>query len=135
MVKKHWLTADKAASLQFPSAELAKTAKVKTQGGDCIGPVFFICQAVKAELTQKGFDEARQAAGGYRVYTTIDQTAENAARDAVKAHNGNYLTVRHRQGPRKRARLGATGRRCNPRDVRRRRRLPDYPTARTRART
>ena len=40
--------------------------------------MFFICQAVKAELTKNGFDEARQAAGGYRVVTTIDKDCTEA---------------------------------------------------------
>jgi membrane peptidoglycan carboxypeptidase len=90
MVKKHWLTADKAAGMQFPDQALKNGVSQKKQGGDCVGPVFFICQAVKAELTKNGFDEARQAAGGYRVYTTIDQAAQKAAGQAVRDHNGNY---------------------------------------------
>jgi membrane peptidoglycan carboxypeptidase len=89
MVKKHWLTADKAAQLQFPKV-LARNSKA-VHNSDCIGPKFFICQAVKAELTDNGFDEARQAAGGYRVITTIDKAAQDAAVQAVQSHKGDYL--------------------------------------------
>jgi membrane peptidoglycan carboxypeptidase len=88
MVKHHWLTSDQAASLSYPDV-IAPNSN-KAHNSDCVGPRFFICQAVKAELVQKGFDEARQAAGGYRVTTTIDKTAQDAAVKAVNAHNGNY---------------------------------------------
>jgi membrane peptidoglycan carboxypeptidase len=90
MVKKHWLTPDKAAALQYPAVQARDSKAV--HNSDCAGPKFFICQAVKAELNDRGFDEARLAAGGYRVITTIDYKAQNAARDAVKAHDGNYLS-------------------------------------------
>jgi membrane peptidoglycan carboxypeptidase len=88
MVKKGWLSADKGASLQYPN--VLKTTNKGVHNSDCVGPKFFICQAVKAELTKNGFDEARQAAGGYKVITTIDKAAQDAAVAAVKAHNGNY---------------------------------------------
>src|SRR5438270_391292 len=41
-------------------------------------------------LTDNGFDDARQAAGGYRVITTIDFQAQDAAVKAVRAHDGDY---------------------------------------------
>jgi membrane peptidoglycan carboxypeptidase len=91
MVKQHWLTGDKAASLQFPSAQLTKGQK-SAHSADCVGPKFFICQAVKGQLIEDGFDEARQAAGGYRVVTTIDYDAQKAAQDAVKTHKGDYIS-------------------------------------------
>jgi len=87
MVKKGWLTADKAASLSYPSVKPQSAAR----SGDCTSWRFFVCQAVKEELTRDGIDEARQAAGGYRVYTTIDKTAQDAALAAVKAHSGGYV--------------------------------------------
>src|SRR5438067_7739865 len=89
MVKHHWLTSDQAASLHYPDDSLQNADKTK-HNSDCVGPKFFICQAVKAELVQKGFDEARQAAGGYRVTTTIDKKAQDAAVAAVGDHHGNY---------------------------------------------
>ena len=88
MVKHHWLTSDQASSLNYP--DVLGPNSHRAHNSDCTGPKFFICQAVKAELVQKGFDEARQAAGGYRVITTIDKTAQDAAVKAVAAHNGDY---------------------------------------------
>src|SRR3954462_893275 len=89
MVKKHWLTAEKAAELQYP--QVLGRANKKVHNSDCVGWKFFVCQAAKAELTRSGIDESRQAAGGYRVFTTIDRTAQGAAVGAVTAHEGNYL--------------------------------------------
>jgi membrane peptidoglycan carboxypeptidase len=90
MVKEHWLTGAQASALRYPDAAL-KHGRSTAHNSDCVGPKFFICQAVKAELVRDGFDEARQAAGGYRVTTTIDQTAQKAASDAVAAHHGDYV--------------------------------------------
>src|SRR4051794_16159865 len=88
MVKKHWLTAEKAAQLQYPQVQARDSKKV--HNSDCVGWRFFVCQAVKEELTRDGIDEARQAAGGYRVFTTIDKAAQSAAVAAVEAHHGEY---------------------------------------------
>src|SRR5947209_16991958 len=87
MVKKGWLSADKAASLTYPSVN----SPSKARSGDCTSWKFFVCQAVKEELTRDGIDEARQAAGGYRVYTTIDKAAQDAAVNAIGDHHGGYL--------------------------------------------
>jgi membrane peptidoglycan carboxypeptidase len=89
MVKQHWLSADKASSLTYP--KVSDRTSAGARNSDCVGPTFFICQSVKAELTKSGFDEARQAAGGYKIVSTIDLNAQKAAIDAVKAHAGNYV--------------------------------------------
>jgi membrane peptidoglycan carboxypeptidase len=89
MVKKHWLSADAAAKLQYPA--VVRPGSNKARSGDCVGWKFFVCQAVKAELAKDGFDEARLSAGGYRVVTTIDKTAQDSAVAAVTQHNGGYL--------------------------------------------
>ena len=89
MVKKGWLSADKAAQLQYPKVLPVNSQAARS--GDCTGWKFFVCQAVKEELTRDGIDEARQAAGGYRVFTTIDQTAQRSALTAVAAHNGGFV--------------------------------------------
>jgi membrane peptidoglycan carboxypeptidase len=90
MVKQHWLSAAEAARAQFPTV-------VKPGGtasnGECVGPTGFICQAVKFDLIKHGFTEARLAAGGYRVFTTIDQTAQKAAVAAENSHNGGYVAT------------------------------------------
>jgi membrane peptidoglycan carboxypeptidase len=89
MVKEHWLTADAAAKLQYPNV-LPRNSN-KAHSGDCVKWKFFVCQAVKAELAKDGFDEARLAAGGYHVITTIDRTAQGAAVTSVEQHQGDYL--------------------------------------------
>ena len=92
MVKEHWLPSDAAARAQFPTV-LKPGQGVSASNGDCVGPTGFICQAVKFDLMKHGFSEDRLAAGGYRVYTTIDQTAQKGAVDAETANNGGYRTT------------------------------------------
>ena len=89
MVTHHWLTSDRASSLRYPN--VVGPNSTKAHNSDCAGPKFFICQAVKAELVRDGFDEARQAAGGYRVTTTIDKKAQDAAVKAVQDHHGDFV--------------------------------------------
>jgi membrane peptidoglycan carboxypeptidase len=91
MVKQHWLTADKAAALRFPDAQLKKVSR-STATGDCVREVFFVCQAVQAELAKQGFTADRLRVGGYRVTTTIDHRAQVAAVQAMAAHKGSYQT-------------------------------------------
>ena len=91
MVKEHWLSADDAAKLQYPDQAL-KNGKKTAHSGDCVNWKFFVCQAVKAELAKDGFDEARLAAGGYKVVTTIDKTAQDNAVSSVEQHHGDYLS-------------------------------------------
>src|SRR3954453_16531330 len=87
MVKKGWLTSDRASALRFPTVAAYKAG---TNSSGCTGPTGFICQAVKADLARHGFSEQRLSAGGHRVYTTIDQKAQQAAVAAMAAHNGGY---------------------------------------------
>jgi membrane peptidoglycan carboxypeptidase len=89
MVKKGWLTEQRASALRYPTVSAYKAGTV-TSG--CTGPTGFICQAVKADLARHGFSEQRLSAGGYRVYTTIDRKAQQAAVAAMAAHNGGYQT-------------------------------------------
>jgi membrane peptidoglycan carboxypeptidase len=91
MVKEHWLSASDAAQAKFPTVvQLGQAAS--TGSGDCVGPTGFICQAVKFDLIKHGFTEDRLAAGGYRVFTTIDPAAQKAAVAAETANNGGYQT-------------------------------------------
>jgi membrane peptidoglycan carboxypeptidase len=89
MVKQGWLPADQAANAQFPTV-LKPGQNGSSSNGDCVGPTGFICQAVKLDLLKHGFSEDRLAAGGYRVFTTIDQNAQKAAVDAEKANDGGF---------------------------------------------
>jgi membrane peptidoglycan carboxypeptidase len=83
MAKKGWLG---NGGLQYPKIIAPKHAR----GATCVGPVGFICQAVQHSLATHGFDEARLEAGGYRVVTTIDKKAEDAAKKAMQDQAGTY---------------------------------------------
>ena len=92
MVKEHWLTADQASRMSYPAVRDPQNV---TSG--CTGPTGFICQAVHQELVRDGFDDTRLAAGGYKVITTIDYRAQNAAVTAMGDapggdHRGDYQT-------------------------------------------
>jgi membrane peptidoglycan carboxypeptidase len=89
MVKQHWLSASDAAGLKFPSA-IPPSQTAAASG--CPGPLGFICQDVKFDLAKHGFSEDRLAAGGYKIYTTIDQTAQLAAQKAEAQNNGGFRT-------------------------------------------
>jgi len=91
MVKQGWLPADQAARAQFPVV-LKPGQAGASSNGECVGPTGFICQAVKFDLLRHGFSEDRLAVGGYRVFTTIDRTAQKAAVEAEKANSGGYVT-------------------------------------------
>jgi membrane peptidoglycan carboxypeptidase len=92
MVKQGWLPEDEAAHVQFPTV-LKPGQGASASNGDCVGPTGFICQAVKFDLIRHGFTEDRLAAGGYHVFTTIDQTAQKAAVAAETANDGGYRTT------------------------------------------
>jgi membrane peptidoglycan carboxypeptidase len=92
MVKQGWLPADQAAQAQYPTV-IKPGQGASASNGDCVGPTGFICQAVKFDLLKHGFTEDRLAAGGYHVFTTIDQAAQKAAVAAESANNGGYQTT------------------------------------------
>ena len=89
MVKQGWMSSDDAARAQFPT-DVVKPGSGAAASGDCVGPKGFICQAVKFDLMKHGFTEDRLAVGGYHVFTTIDETAQNAAVAAENANDGGY---------------------------------------------
>ncbi|HEU5034646.1 MAG TPA: transglycosylase domain-containing protein [Mycobacteriales bacterium] len=91
MVQQHWLPASALHDMQYPNVKKPPRAR----GSGCVGPVAFICQAVRVELARQGFDDARLSTGGYKVITTIDKNAQAAAVAAMKANNGGY----QRSGP------------------------------------
>ena len=86
MVKQHWLGSDEAAGLSYPDVKQPQ----QRSGSSCTGPTGFICQAVKKELEQHGFDDARLSIGGYRVVTTINKNDQAAAVAAEQQQNGEY---------------------------------------------
>ncbi|MHB2022999.1 MAG: transglycosylase domain-containing protein [Mycobacteriales bacterium] len=84
MVAMHWLSPARAAALRYPHVLPPKPAQVT------VGPSGFILDQVKLDLAAHGFPEARLAAGGYRVYTTIDPKAQQAA---ITAENQLHAKV------------------------------------------
>jgi membrane peptidoglycan carboxypeptidase len=88
MVSQRWLDAARAQSLRYPRVKPPS----RKSGSGCVGEVGFICQAVRLELDKLGFDRDRLSAGGYRVITTIDKPAQQAAEAAIKDNGGTYQT-------------------------------------------
>lgn len=89
MVAEHWLPAGSQSSLNYPKVRKPP----KNTGSGCAGYLGFVCQDVQLELAQHGYDRARLSAGGYKVVTTIDKKAEDAAAAAMKAQGGAYQTA------------------------------------------
>ncbi|MEU3272243.1 transglycosylase domain-containing protein [Saccharomonospora sp. NPDC006951] len=79
MVKNQWLSQEDRDSAQFPTPVPYEQAKPEA----ITGPDAFVEARVKAELEAKGYPEEKLQAGGYHVYTTIDQRAQDAAKQAV----------------------------------------------------
>jgi membrane peptidoglycan carboxypeptidase len=87
MVSQHWLTSDQEASMQYPKVDKLTRA----QGSTCTSWKSFVCDAVRQELANDGYDADKLNIGGYRVVTTLDKTAELAAVNAEKQFGGGYL--------------------------------------------
>ena len=77
MVTKGWITEKFRARQKFP-----KIAK-RTGGNRLAGDNGFLVDMARRELSALGFSEEEVARGGYRITTTFDQKAMNAARTAV----------------------------------------------------
>jgi len=79
MVAQHWISAGDAAKATFPKT----VAPRRTTGAS--GPNGYIVEAVKNELkTKLKLTDADIDRGGYKVVTTIDKKAQDAAVNAVK---------------------------------------------------
>ncbi len=88
MVSQHWLSADDASSMSYPHVDKVSSLK---SGSTCTGWRGFICDAVSQELEKHDFDGARLNVGGYRVITTIDKAAQDAAVQAESQFGGHYV--------------------------------------------
>ncbi|EIF01166.1 transglycosylase domain-containing protein [Saccharomonospora glauca] len=80
MVANGWLSREEREAAKLPELIDLEDAKPETISG----PEQFILQRVKEELEKKGYPEDKLQTGGYRVYLTIDQHAQEAAEQAVK---------------------------------------------------
>ncbi|QGN58661.1 transglycosylase domain-containing protein [Nostocoides sp. HKS02] len=80
MVKEGWITSTQAAQAKFPTTIPRSTQKATS------GPNGFITDAVKRELKSKlKLTDADIDRGGYRIVTTIDKRAQQAAIDTIKS--------------------------------------------------
>ncbi|MFE0019997.1 transglycosylase domain-containing protein [Amycolatopsis sp. NPDC059021] len=79
MLQNHYITQAERASAQFPTP--IPLAQSKQQSG---APNRFIAQQVRDELAAQGITEDKYYSGGYKVQTTIDPKAQQAAEQAVK---------------------------------------------------
>jgi membrane peptidoglycan carboxypeptidase len=76
MVKEGWLSAADRAGLQVPKT----VSQAKPRGGTN----FFLMDTVRKELKAKGFTDSEIDVGGFRVITTFDKKAQQAAVRAVR---------------------------------------------------
>ncbi|TWH21635.1 transglycosylase domain-containing protein [Prauserella rugosa] len=79
MVANGWLNKSERESMQPP--KLIKEGASRPEALD--GPDAFIKNRVMAELAAKGYSEEKIQTGGYKIYTTIDKRAQNAAKKSV----------------------------------------------------
>ncbi|EHR63940.1 transglycosylase domain-containing protein [Saccharomonospora cyanea] len=80
LVANGWLT-----KAERDAAKLPELIPLEDSRPEAIsGPELFIQQKVKQELEAKGYPEEKLQAGGYKVYLTIDQKAQEAAEKAVE---------------------------------------------------
>jgi membrane peptidoglycan carboxypeptidase len=80
MVKQGWLTAQQAAKQRFPNRPVTHDYTSNGTGSCTTGWQAFVCNAVETELVQHdGLSQSQLNLGGYKVITTINQTAQNAA--------------------------------------------------------
>lgn len=79
MVSNDWLSQADRDAAEFPEIIPLEEAEP-----DAItGPDAYIQQRVKAELAAKGYSEEQIRSGGYKIYTTIDQRAQELAKQTV----------------------------------------------------
>lgn len=91
MLANKWVTKQERETATLPKTIPADQAKP-----DAItGPDRFIENRVKQELAAKGYPEEKVAAGGYKVYTTIEPRAQKIAKEsATEIMNGEPKNLR-----------------------------------------
>jgi membrane peptidoglycan carboxypeptidase len=78
MVEQGWITPAQKAAAEFP--EFVKAGATTRLGGT----TGYLLQAVRAELLRRGITEDQIAAGGLRIVTTFDRSAQRSAIQAVR---------------------------------------------------
>lgn len=79
MLSQGWITEDERAQARFP--DLNQAVNANRLGGQ----TGYLLQAVKDQLAGLGFDDAEVERGGFRIVTTLDKRAEDAAVAAVES--------------------------------------------------
>jgi len=77
MVTEKWITKEEAAAAKFP------VIRARVTSGSLSGPKGYIMALAQKELNTLGFTDSRLLVGGLIVRTTLDQTAQQSAVDAV----------------------------------------------------
>lgn len=78
MVSKGWATAEQRAKAKFP-----KFAKYRPTKTSMAGPNGYLLDGVQREMLDRGYSQSDLDLGGYRVVTTFDKDAQQAAVEAV----------------------------------------------------
>ncbi|MDD2857426.1 MAG: transglycosylase domain-containing protein, partial [Candidatus Nanopelagicales bacterium] len=77
MLSQGWITEEQRSQVRFPDLNKA------VNGNRLGGQTGYLLQAVKDQLVGLGFDEAEVEGGGFRIVTTLEKKAEDAAIAAV----------------------------------------------------
>ena len=77
MVTEKWITPEEAANTKFP------VIRARVTSGSLSGPKGYIMALAQKELNALGFTDSQLLIGGLIVRTTLDQTAQQSAVDAV----------------------------------------------------
>ncbi|RZQ65068.1 transglycosylase domain-containing protein [Amycolatopsis suaedae] len=79
MLQNGWITPQQRAEAKFPTIRPLEEARPEPMDG----PDQFVKARIKEELEAKGYPESKVKAGGYKIYTTIDQNAQAIAKKTV----------------------------------------------------
>ncbi|MDP3971552.1 MAG: transglycosylase domain-containing protein, partial [Candidatus Nanopelagicales bacterium] len=77
-VSKGWATAEQRAKAKFP-----KFAKYRPTKTSMAGPNGYLLDGVQREMLDRGYSQSDLDLGGYRIVTTFDKDAQQAAVEAV----------------------------------------------------
>lgn len=80
MVANNWLSPSERAQAQLPQRADAEKTRPKGMGG----PKLYIKERIEAELAELDYNPEQIRAGGYKIYTTIDRQAQDAAEEVSR---------------------------------------------------
>lgn len=80
MVEEGWITAAQRSAAEFPRMHPYKPTKTSMAG-----PNGYLLDSVQREMLRKGYTRSDLDLGGFRIVTTFDRVAQQAAEEAVEA--------------------------------------------------